>query len=52
MAIKVLGKKKYLDTCVVIGSVCVITSFITINNWFNATNNLGFQRSFMTITLR
>ena len=51
MAIKVLSKKK-LDTRVVSGSVCVVTSFITRNNWFNATSNLRFHWSFVTITLR
>ena len=52
MAVKVLSKEKILDTRVVSGSVCVVTSFVTWKNWFNATSNLGFQRSFVTITLR
>ena len=54
MTIKVLSKTKKLDTLVVSGSVCVcvLTGFVTRNNWFNVTNNLGFQRSFVTITLR
>uniref|UniRef100_F6HN61 Uncharacterized protein n=1 Tax=Vitis vinifera TaxID=29760 RepID=F6HN61_VITVI len=51
MAIKVLSKK-IMGTRVVSGSVCVVTGFVTRNNWFNATSNLGFQRSFVTITLR
>uniref|UniRef100_F6HMS2 Uncharacterized protein n=1 Tax=Vitis vinifera TaxID=29760 RepID=F6HMS2_VITVI len=51
MAIKVLSKK-IVGTRVVSGSVCVVTGFVTRNNWFNATSNLGFQRSFVTITLR
>nr|CAN83010.1 hypothetical protein VITISV_010102 [Vitis vinifera] len=50
MAIKVLSKK-IMGTRVVSGSVCVVTSFVTRNNWYNATSNLGFQRSFVTITL-
>ena len=32
MAIKVLSKKKKLDTRVVTGSVCVLTGFATRNN--------------------
>ncbi|KAL6320637.1 hypothetical protein AAG906_008637 [Vitis piasezkii] len=51
MTIKVLSKK-IMGTRVVSGSVCVVTGFVTRNNWFNATSNLGFQRSFVTITLR
>ncbi|RVW72565.1 hypothetical protein CK203_060075 [Vitis vinifera] len=50
MAIKVLSKK-IMGTRVVSGSVCVVTGFVTRNNSFNATSNLGFQRSFVTITL-
>ena len=33
-------------------SVYVVTSFITKNNWFNAISNIGFQQSFVTITLK
>uniref|UniRef100_F6H2M0 Uncharacterized protein n=1 Tax=Vitis vinifera TaxID=29760 RepID=F6H2M0_VITVI len=51
MAIKVLSKK-IMGTRVVSGSVCVVTGFVTRNNWFNATSNLRFRRSFVTITLR
>lgn len=51
MAIKVLSKK-IMGTRVVSGSVCVVIGFVIRNNWFNATSNLGFQRSFVTITLR
>ncbi|RVX12514.1 hypothetical protein CK203_011816 [Vitis vinifera] len=40
-----------MGTRVVSGSVCVVTGFVTRNNWFNATSNLGFQRSFVIITL-
>ncbi|RVW94679.1 hypothetical protein CK203_029843 [Vitis vinifera] len=51
MTIKVVSKK-IMGTRVVSGSVCVVTGFVTRNNWFNATSNLGFQQSFVTITLR
>ncbi|RVW62247.1 Copia protein [Vitis vinifera] len=51
MAIKALSKK-IMGTRVVSGSVCVVTGFVTRNNWFNAASNLGFQRSFVTITVR
>ena len=56
MAIKVQSKDFFffffLHTYMVSGSVCVVTSFVVRNNWFNATSNLGFQWSFVTITLR
>ena len=42
-ALKVLSKKKNLDTHVVSGNLCVVTDFVTRNNLLNATSNLGFQ---------
>ncbi|RVW28531.1 Retrovirus-related Pol polyprotein from transposon TNT 1-94 [Vitis vinifera] len=38
MTIKVLSKK-IMGTRVVSGSVCVVTGFVTRNNWFNAISN-------------
>ena len=52
MAIKVLSKKNYFDTRVISENAYIFIGFVVRNNMFNATSNMGFQRSFVTITLR